>query len=106
MRQADRQDSDDGLEASIRDAEALHPGFGNLVRLVHTKRLWTIFAIFIFALSNCDPPITLDATLDINQLIEQIQDFSSENLDRTQKDKGTHNTDPPGESAQEEEPEI
>jgi hypothetical protein len=98
--------SDDELEASARDAEALHPGLGNLVRLAHKKRIWTVFAFLVFALSNCDPPITFDATLDINQLIEQIQDFSSEGLDLTQKDKGTHNTSPPGESSQEEEPEI
>ena len=94
--------SDDELEASARDAEALHPGLGDLVRLAYKKKIWAAFAFSIYALSNCN----LNTTLDINQLIEQIQDFSSESLDRTQKDKGTHNTSPPGKGTQEEEPEI
>ncbi len=94
--------SDDEVEASARAAEALHPGLGDLVRRAYKKGIWVVFALYM--LSKCD--LTLDATVDINQLIEQIQDFSSESLDRTQKDKGTNNASPPGESTQEEKPEI
>ena len=72
--------SEDEVEASARAAEALHPGLGDLVRRAYKKGIWVVFALYM--LSKCD--LTLDVTLDINQIIEQIQEISSESINRAQ----------------------
>ncbi len=91
-------ESDEELEKAAEAAEKIHPGFGELVRLAYKKKMWAVFAAFLYAVSQCSANINFDVSLNANQLFDQIQQIGSENLDRPQQNKGPSNPGATGKS--------
>lgn len=81
------------IDTVAQSAEEIHPGLGNVVRKANKTGVWLFLIAAVIALSKI---ISVDFHVDINKLIDQVTTDQSQDIDRTQKNESTDDTDPTG----------